>query len=39
MNRCAVPASPLISKVKIEPPPFGKYLSYSGWLGSLSSEG
>ena len=39
MNFFAVSASPLISKVKIEPPPWGRYFSYSACVGSLSREG
>ena len=31
--------SPFTSKVKMLPPPFGKYFLYSAWLGSLSRDG
>ena len=33
MNRCVSSLPPLISKVKMDAPPFGKYLSYSAWSG------
>ena len=39
INVWAVFASPLISKVKIEPPPLGRYFLYNAWLGSLSRDG
>ena len=33
MNFHASSLPPLISNVKIDPPPFGKYFSYSAWSG------
>ena len=39
INAWAVFASPLISKVKMEPPPFGRYFLYSSWVGSVGSDG
>ena len=40
MNSCASFAPPLISNVKIDPPPFGKYFLYNACCcGSLEMEG
>ena len=40
MKSLAVCASPLISNVKIDPPPFGKYFAYSAfWLSSSVTDG
>ena len=39
MNACASAAPPLISNVKMEPPPRGKYFSYSGRYPFSGKEG
>jgi len=40
MKSFAFFSSPLISNVKIEPPPFGKYFLYNAcWLGSSDTDG
>ena len=39
MNLNAASLPPLMSKVKMEAPPFGKYFSYRAWSGCSGRDG